>query len=485
MDSLLSELDELLHQQQRLMHIAFAANHRLEEKSSATKEEVEARGIPEGSRVYMWKLDAATGTSASTGKQSIRKIHLPHHVIKGPTDVDFQVVLQLETSDGRVEKDAKATQLAVPDENNDFLADIDGDPFAFDLVHTYAVCRLTLDMYQRDLGLKDWRWYWDLRAEPGTPRQPLRIIAHAGDKCNAVYHRGKRVLKFYHYTPKQGRTTYMCRCFDIVAHETGHAILDALKPELYGVKIGQSGALHESFADLTAIFSVLSQMDLCEEMVAETKGNIRKAKALSAIGEQFAEAVKSNEVKPTSSTSGKSSSPSDATNEDEEGEDEGGSGDGTTAVADSSESAPELEETGVRNANNTLRGTDIRSPRNIYGMACIFTAYVWDIVVKIYQWERNPALGACDAEVLYRTAQYVRRLLINALLMVSPVPEFHELSLGMERAVDQFSAKGSSILDMKDTRKYKEIIAVCRAERELQFAGKPRRVHSDLKAVDN
>ena len=139
-EALLSELDELLHKQQRLMNIAFANRSTAEATKTTTEEEVEARAIPKGSCVYLWKQDP------SVTRVGIRKVFLPHIVNKGPRDNDIEVVMEITNSKGAVEKDHKATEPALPDSNNDFLKDIDGDPFAFDLVHTYTVARLTLDM---------------------------------------------------------------------------------------------------------------------------------------------------------------------------------------------------------------------------------------------------------------------------------------------------------------------------------------------------
>ena len=441
-EALLSELDELLHKQQRLMNIAFANRSTAEATKTTTEEEVEARAIPKGSCVYLWKQDP------SVTRVGIRKVFLPHIVNKGPRDNDIEVVMEITNSKGAVEKDHKATEPALPDSNNDFLKDIDGDPFAFDLVHTYTVARLTLDMYQRDLGVADWRWQWDQKTEPGTPKTPLRIIAHAGEKCNAVYHRGKKVLKFYYYTPQEGKTTYLCRSFDIVAHETGHAILDALKPKLYPIKNGQSGALHESFADLTAIFSVLNQLDLCEDVIAETKGDLRQAKYVTAIGEQFAGAMRASEGKVTH--------------------------------ADDGDDDNEMEESaGMRDANNTLVGSEVGA-NDIYALANVFTGYVWDVLVSIFNWERDPKLGSSDAETLLRVSRTVRRLLLTALTIAGDVPDFTELSFAMERACETIREHG--VKDIGDIAKYKEFIVSHRAKRELAAAGKPpqRRASVDL-----
>ena len=52
---------------------------------------------------------------------------------------------------------------------------------------------------------------------------------------------------------------FTCRSFDIVSHETGHAVLDGLRPNwLLASAPPQTGGLHESFGDLTAIFLALS-----------------------------------------------------------------------------------------------------------------------------------------------------------------------------------------------------------------------------------
>lgn len=44
----------------------------------------------------------------------------------------------------------------------------------------------------------------------------------------------------------------------MVAHETGHAILDALRPDLWDVNFLEVGAFHEAFGDITAIVTALS-----------------------------------------------------------------------------------------------------------------------------------------------------------------------------------------------------------------------------------
>ena len=81
---------------------------------------------------------------------------------------------------------------------------------------------------------------------------------------------------------------FTCRSLDIVAHETGHAILDGLKPHWLDVASPpQTGGLHESFGDLTAIFLALSQLDQVEAIIAQTKANLHDKTFLSDLAEQF------------------------------------------------------------------------------------------------------------------------------------------------------------------------------------------------------
>ena len=61
---------------------------------------------------------------------------------------------------------------------------------------------------------------------------------------------------FYHESA-DGHTVYTAQSHDIVVHETTHAILDGLAPDLYHAITPESLALHEAVADLSAISQVL------------------------------------------------------------------------------------------------------------------------------------------------------------------------------------------------------------------------------------
>jgi len=114
-----------------------------------------------------------------------------------------------------------------------------------------------------------WRWQWEESSSDHQRRRPLRIIAHAGGEANAVYHRGRQALKFNFHTDAALRArVYACRSFDMVSHETGHAILDSLCPLWYQFKgSGESAALHEGFADCVALFTMLDLRGVRESAV--------------------------------------------------------------------------------------------------------------------------------------------------------------------------------------------------------------------------
>jgi len=201
--------------------------------------------------------------------------------------------------------------------------------------------------------------------------QRLKYIL-AGEARNAYYSRGDRTLKFFYFY-HEGKIVYTCRSFDIIAHETGHAILDALRPGYWfnSSNHSQTAGLHESFGDLTAIFTMLSQMDICEAIIAETKLDLYSENFLSSIAEEFGEALFGHSL-------------------------------------------------GLRNAFNDLKLSDVsRDPDNpnkyIYDLSKVFTGAIYDIIVKFF--EQHLDIENYDpAETLFRVGQKVLSFLIAGLL---------------------------------------------------------------------
>lgn len=148
---------------------------------------------------------------------------------------------------------------------------------AFDAIHTFAVVRQTLTMFQRALFPTSAPWQWNSRGNT----DPIEVYPRAGETMNAYYSRKERALKFYYFTPPgivaegEASRVYACRSQDLVAHATGHAVLDGLKPSwILTQHPPQTGALHEAFADLTAIFLMLTTPEQVAAIVTQTKANL-------------------------------------------------------------------------------------------------------------------------------------------------------------------------------------------------------------------
>lgn len=301
-----------------------------------------------GARVLIWKQDP---TLQEIG---IRKSYLPGHVFPGP-------------------RDARLITQGMPVVNPNAFGDLIEPPGTddFDTVHTFAVVRQTLTMYQRARGVGNQPaqipWAWNT-AGPPPNADPINVFPKAGETMNAFYSRGQRALKFFFFTkpgdPPGAPKILTCRSLDIVAHETGHAVLDGLKPHLLD-QAGppQTGALHESFGDLTAIFVALSQLDQVEAVIAQTKANLHDKTFLSDLAEQFGLAL----GRPN----------------------------------------------GLRNADNNLTLNQVTN--EVHDLSQVFTGAIYDILADIFSFEKRTAIKD-DAATLYEVGQYVCSLVLRAII---------------------------------------------------------------------
>jgi hypothetical protein len=153
-------------------------------------------------------------------------------------------------------------------------------------VCTFSAVKRTLDMVEESdaLGRKV-AWAFD------APQ--LSILPRAGRWANAFYERESHSLKFYYFSdPKRpGETVFTSLSRDIVAHETGHAILDGIAPHLYNAVTPQSLALHEGIADLTAVLTNFRSPTLRQAVLKRTNGSIDQSTAFSAIAEEYGQAL--------------------------------------------------------------------------------------------------------------------------------------------------------------------------------------------------
>ena len=136
--------------------------------------------------------------------------------------------------------------------------------------------------------------FWEPLLPPGTQwttqRAPMAVILVAGQDLNANYSRGFG-LRFYERDVK-GIPIFSGESPDVVCHELGHAILDALRPELFNAASLEIPAFHESFGDMSAILSALQLPTLRATVLTETQGHLNVNSRLSRLAEQLGWAIR-------------------------------------------------------------------------------------------------------------------------------------------------------------------------------------------------
>jgi len=144
----------------------------------------------------------------------------------------------------------------------------------------FATVMKTITQFEEPEVLgREVRWAFD------APQ--LLIIPRAGEWKNAFYQRESHSLQFFYYIGDDNQRIYSCSSRDIVAHETAHALLDGIAPDLYHSATPQSLALHECVADMVALMSAFSSRTLAQSVLEDTNGSISEPSAFSQLAEEF------------------------------------------------------------------------------------------------------------------------------------------------------------------------------------------------------
>ena len=158
----------------------------------------------------------------------------------------------------------------------------DGDPTsaATIAVNAFGTVFQTVRMFEgRDALGRQVRWAFD--------GEQLLVVPRAGEWANAFYDRATRSLQFFWFSSTSGTTVYTALSRDIVAHECGHALLDAVVPSLFDCVTPESIAIHEAVADVIALLMALDSKAL-RMAVLERSGNaLDGPNAFNGIAEEF------------------------------------------------------------------------------------------------------------------------------------------------------------------------------------------------------
>jgi hypothetical protein len=140
--------------------------------------------------------------------------------------------------------------------------------------------RVWEDLFDRDFT----SWHDD---------RPLRVRLRAGKDLNAFYDR-KSLQFFYDVDRGTGRTVYAAESLDVVAHETGHAILDVYQPGYWSSVDLETAAFHEAFGDCSALLTTLTDGAVRRGLLEETGGSMRKSNLVSRLAEALGQAIYDN-----------------------------------------------------------------------------------------------------------------------------------------------------------------------------------------------
>jgi hypothetical protein len=146
----------------------------------------------------------------------------------------------------------------------------------------YAVVRETQRRFEFALG-RPMKWRRDNGRANEKLHGYLRVFPHAFQQANAYYDPAEIAL-FFGYFPSSGETVdtlpgqtiFTCLSYDIVAHETTHALVDSLRMHFTEATSPDTLAFHEAFADIVALFQHFSNREALIETIRRTGGLIHR-----------------------------------------------------------------------------------------------------------------------------------------------------------------------------------------------------------------
>jgi hypothetical protein len=143
--------------------------------------------------------------------------------------------------------------------------------------NTWAVLCHGINMFNKMFGLGKW-----------AAVNCMTVLPAAGVQANAYYDRTN--FKFF-YFDRNGQRVYTALSADIVLHELGHGLLDAIRPDFFSSASMEVWAFHESFGDVTSILGALHWDAVVDKLLSDTKGDLRQPNIVANVAEQFGMAL--------------------------------------------------------------------------------------------------------------------------------------------------------------------------------------------------
>jgi len=119
-------------------------------------------------------------------------------------------------------------------------------------------------------------------------RKKLPLLQDEGVDVNAFYDRAS--FSFFHRTIGT-KTFFSGASTDVVSHEVGHGLLDAMRPDLWDAPFLETGAFHEAFGDCIAVLTALNDIETRKKLLAATT-TLRKRNFVETTAEELSDGIR-------------------------------------------------------------------------------------------------------------------------------------------------------------------------------------------------
>ena len=153
--------------------------------------------------------------------------------------------------------------------------------------NTFSATAKTIEVFEEAYG-EPIQWAF---------RSPqLTVNPDKGEMLNAYYSRNEGSINFFHsFDNVFNRDVYSGGSGEVVAHETGHAILDGLRPGYLGTWSPAPGGFHESFGDVLAMLVSLGDERVLDKVIEQTGGDLSQPNVAAYLGEELGMAINNSQ----------------------------------------------------------------------------------------------------------------------------------------------------------------------------------------------
>lgn len=251
-------------------------------------------------RVYAFDPSLDLQIEAATVNQVTARIRWEPHLEKGPVG-EYVEVIDIDPASGAYYEPVFLDDRTILAQ--DGLSPSEGNP-QFHQQMVYAVAMITIQNFEASLGRKT-LWSSRLTKDPATGKlvdqfiRRLRIYPHAIRQANAFYDPTRKALLFGYFPASKinpgnnlpGGMVFTCLSFDIVSHETTHALLDGLNSRFAEDTNPDALAFHEAFADIVALLQRFKFPEVLRHEISTTRGELRQQNLLGKLAWQVGQAI--------------------------------------------------------------------------------------------------------------------------------------------------------------------------------------------------